>query len=137
MNNFSEVSIELVDEVREELICEKGNGKPGAGKPHLDCVRSPAEEGDEVSNAVGTEVGGIKGESKNLDIDYTLSILDDIEANLKKILEHGKRADGIVKSMLLHSRGKSGERIPTDLNKLARRICEAGLTRHAGGRQVV
>lgn len=118
VNNFSEVSIELVDEVREELICEKGNGKPGAGKPPLDRFRSPAEEGDEVSNAVGNEVGDIKNESKNLDIDYTLSILDDIEANLKKILEHGKRADGIVKSMLLHSRGKSGERIPTDLNKL-------------------
>jgi hypothetical protein len=34
-----------------------------------------------------------------------LEILDDIEANLRKIHEHGSRADGIVKSMLLHSRG--------------------------------
>jgi signal transduction histidine kinase len=42
-----------------------------------------------------------------------------LDANLTKIEEHGRRADGIVKSMLLHSRGGSGERRPTDLNALA------------------
>jgi len=45
-------------------------------------------------------------------------ILDDIESNLKKIHEHGKRANSIVKSMLLHSRGKSGEPVPTNLNNI-------------------
>jgi two-component system NtrC family sensor kinase len=35
-----------------------------------------------------------------------------------KIAEHGKRADGIVKSMLEHSRGTSGERRSVDLNAL-------------------
>jgi len=78
VNNFSDVSIELVQEIRDEV------------------------SGLEVSE-ITEEVG---------------YILNDVEANLKKILEHGKRADGIVKSMLLHSRGKSGEHIPTDLNKL-------------------
>jgi light-regulated signal transduction histidine kinase (bacteriophytochrome) len=38
--------------------------------------------------------------------------------NLDKIAEHGKRADGIVKSMLEHSRGVSGERRVVDLNAL-------------------
>ena len=38
--------------------------------------------------------------------------------NLDKIAEHGKRADGIVKSMLEHSRGVSGERRAVDLNAL-------------------
>ena len=33
-----------------------------------------------------------------------------LRGNLDKIAEHGKRADGIVKSMLEHSRGVSGER---------------------------
>jgi signal transduction histidine kinase len=47
-----------------------------------------------------------------------LDILKDIEANLQKIHEHGKRADSIVKSMLLHSRGKSGNPVPTNLNAL-------------------
>ncbi len=48
------------------------------------------------------------------------AILSDIEANLKKIFEHGTRADGIVKSMLLHSRGGSGEKELIDINLLAK-----------------
>ena len=75
VNNFSDVSIELIQEIRELLS----------------------------SNRLSEEVE---------------DLLDDVEANLGKILEHGQRADGIVKSMLLHSRGKSEERIPTDLNNL-------------------
>ena len=39
-----------------------------------------------------------------------------LTGNLEKIAEHGKRADNIVKSMLEHSRGVSGERREVDLN---------------------
>jgi PAS domain S-box-containing protein len=49
--------------------------------------------------------------------------IDDVTAmltgNLQKIAEHGKRADGIVKAMLEHSRGASGERREVDINALA------------------
>ncbi len=45
-------------------------------------------------------------------------ILKDLETNVDKINEHGKRADSIVRGMLLHSRGKAGERLDTDLNAL-------------------
>jgi two-component system, NtrC family, sensor kinase len=41
-----------------------------------------------------------------------------LTGNLEKIAEHGRRADGIVRSMLQHSRGGSGERQPTNLNAL-------------------
>ena len=41
-----------------------------------------------------------------------------LTGNLEKIAEHGRRADGIVKSMLEHSRGGSGERQSVDLNAL-------------------
>ena len=41
-----------------------------------------------------------------------------LTSNLQKITEHGKRADGIVRSMLEHSRGASGERRAVDLNEL-------------------
>src|SRR5947209_1611589 len=48
--------------------------------------------------------------------------IDDIvgmlTGNLEKIAEHGKRADGIVTSMLEHSRGSSGDRRSVDLNGL-------------------
>ena len=41
-----------------------------------------------------------------------------LTGNLEKIAEHGKRADNIVKRMLEHSRGVSGERRAVDLNGL-------------------
>jgi two-component system NtrC family sensor kinase len=49
------------------------------------------------------------------DIDETVEMLT---SNLDKIAEHGKRADNIVKSMLEHSRGVSGEHRAVDLNAL-------------------
>jgi|GEM_PF-2217420 signal transduction histidine kinase/HAMP domain-containing protein len=51
-------------------------------------------------------------------LDQVQGILSDLQFNAQKIAEHGKRADGIVKSMLLHSRGKGGERGLTDVNAL-------------------
>ena len=44
--------------------------------------------------------------------------LADIGLNLKKIHEHGTRADKIVKGMLMHSRGKSGDIQKTSINGL-------------------
>ena len=45
-------------------------------------------------------------------------ILADLKQNAVKINQHGKRADGIVKSMLEHARSTLGERCATDLNAL-------------------
>jgi len=91
VNNFSEVSLELVEEAREEvkstLPSPSGRGAGGEG-----------EQGSET--------------------DLILEILDDIEANLKTIHKHGSRADSIVKSMLQHSRGGDGKMEPTPLNPL-------------------
>jgi two-component system, NtrC family, sensor kinase len=52
---------------------------------------------------------------KRADLDETMQMLT---GNLEKIGEHGQRADNIVKSMLEHSRGVSGERRAVDLNGL-------------------
>ena len=62
-----------------------------------------AAERDRVDAARAVEIEGI---------------LRDLETNVGKINEHGKRADSIVRGMLLHSRGKAGERLDTDLNAL-------------------
>jgi ligand-binding sensor domain-containing protein/signal transduction histidine kinase len=75
VNNFSEVSTEMVDEMKQELA---------VGSTQL------AEE-----------------------------IAEEIKQNLQKILHHGKRADGIVKGMLQHSRSSSGQKELTDINALA------------------
>ncbi len=47
------------------------------------------------------------------------AIADDVIYNQEKIAEHGKRADAIVKGMLQHSRSSSGNKEPTDINRLA------------------
>ncbi len=52
-------------------------------------------------------------------IDDINPLLNDFTENLKKILHHGKRADGIVKNMLQHTRRHSGVMELTDLNELA------------------
>jgi signal transduction histidine kinase len=41
-----------------------------------------------------------------------------LKDNLEKVVQHGKRADSIVKNMLLHSREGSGEHRPADINAL-------------------
>src|ERR1700746_1924657 len=59
--------------------------------------------------------GAALGEDKRSAVDEVVEML---RGNLDKIVEHGKRADGIIKSMLEHSRGVSGERRVVDLNAL-------------------
>ena len=79
VNNFSAVSVELIDELREAL-----------GSVHLD-------------GKLRAEIAGIA---------------DMLQGNLDKVVQHGKRADAIVKNMLLHSRQGSGEHRPVDINAL-------------------
>jgi len=45
-------------------------------------------------------------------------MLDDLQQNVSKIQEHGKRADDIVRNMLMHSRGQAGDRRMANLNSV-------------------
>jgi two-component system, NtrC family, sensor kinase len=45
-------------------------------------------------------------------------LMDTLRSNLDKVVQHGKRADAIVKNMLLHSREGSGEHRVVDINTL-------------------
>ncbi|MCD8540639.1 MAG: hypothetical protein LRY55_13395 [Leadbetterella sp.] len=76
VNNFSEVSTELLEELKEEL--------------------------------------GRSTTSEN-----SAEIIEDLVQNLQKISYHGKRASGIVRNMLEHSRASTGERQQVDINALA------------------
>src|SRR6056297_554596 len=117
VNNFSELSVELVEEVRDEVRRRTKDGRPedsplsrGDGDPSLD----GSARG--VSDGARNEEFEAKSESQgDGDPDLILDILDDIEANLKTIHKHGSRADSIVKSMLQHSRGGDGKMEPTPL----------------------
>jgi two-component system, NtrC family, sensor kinase len=69
---------------------------------------------DELKEAMAQVIGA-------LDTDKRIEVLETIgtlSRNLEKIAEHGRRADGIVRSMLQHSRGSSGDWLATDLNAL-------------------
>src|SRR3984957_5357304 len=70
VNNFSSVSVELIDELRGALA------------------------GAQLDSKLRAEIG---------------DLTDTLQANLDKVVQHGKRADAIVKNMLLHARGGSGE----------------------------
>jgi signal transduction histidine kinase len=94
VNNFSEVSLELIDEALEELSAVKAQCTASPGLPNA----SPGMESFK-------------------DIE---EILADVQSNLTKIHQHGSRANGIVSSMLQHSRGGSGKPEPTDLNALVK-----------------
>jgi PAS domain S-box-containing protein len=82
---------------------------------------------DELKETAAPAINAL-GDEKRAEIDETITMLT---GNLEKIAEHGRRADGIVKSMLEHSRGTSGERRSVDLNGL---IDEALNLAYHGGR---
>ena len=55
---------------------------------------------------------------ESTDEEEKAELFGDLKSNLNKINHHGKRADSIVATMLQHSRGTAGTKVPTDLNKL-------------------
>jgi len=73
----------------------------------------------EISNELIEELKNEKSKVKNeRDEKLEDELINDIAQNLEKINHHGKRADAIVKGMLQHSRTSSGQKEPTDINKL-------------------
>ena len=80
-------------------------------KNPLNFVNNFAELSGDLLGELNDAVAG----NRQAEIDELTATL---QGNLAKITEHGKRADGIVKAMLEHSRGSSGERRMVDLNAL-------------------
>src|SRR5262249_9146364 len=68
----------------------------------------------ELKEGVVSALAALDGDERE-GIDETIAMLT---GNLDRIVEHGQRADNIVKSMLEHSRGVSGERREVDINGL-------------------
>ena len=72
----------------------------------------------ELADELNEFITGIKdkiSDDQFADVDEVIGM---IKSNVKKINEHGKRAESIVKGMLQHSRGKSGEFELTDINNM-------------------
>ncbi len=78
----------------------------------LNFVNNFSEVNAELIEEMKEEIG--KG-----NLDDAKAIANDIKENEQKINHHGKRADTIVKGMLMHSRSSTGQKEPTDINALA------------------
>ena len=68
-------------------------------------------------------IGELAGVIRTAPLDGALrdeaeELIGTIDGNLDKVVQHGKRADSIVKNMLLHSREGSGERSTTNINAM-------------------
>jgi signal transduction histidine kinase len=87
-------------------------------KNPLNFVTNFAELTVDLAKELSEEIANLSGKLLPKDSEYLLEIVGDISSNAQKINDHGKRADSIVKGMLLHSRGKTGEKQPTDINAL-------------------
>jgi signal transduction histidine kinase len=92
-------------------------GKLTAGIAHeiknpLNFVKNFAEVSTEMCGELEQEVASSKGVTSRIR-ELTMTIAD----NCHRIAEHAKRADAIIKGMLLHARGNSGEKVLTPLNE--------------------
>lgn len=66
-----------------------------------------------------------------------IEILNDVRSNLGKILQHGNRADSIVKSMLQHSRGGSGKIEKVEFNELVKEYVNLAFHGMRAGKKVI
>jgi signal transduction histidine kinase len=71
-----------------------------------------------VNNFSSLSVDLLQELEESTDEEDKKDIIESLKGNLTKIAHHGKRADSIVATMLQHSRGTTGTKVPTDINHL-------------------
>jgi two-component system, NtrC family, sensor kinase len=96
-------------------------GQLTAGIAHE--IKNPLNFVNNFSALSAELVGEMKDVLSNIPLDQNKreeleEITQTLKSNLEKVVQHGKRADSIVKNMLQHSREGSGEHRPVDINAL-------------------
>lgn len=125
-NHALEETLRQLRETQDQLVINQKMASLGAltaGIAHeiknpLNFVNNFAEITAELTAELEEILGkhwNALGEDVQRDVE---SLLADIRTNTGKIGEHGRRADSIVRGMLLHSRGKPGERQEVTINEL-------------------
>lgn len=122
-NTALETAIQTIKETQDQLLQQEklaSLGQLTAGIAHeiknpLNFVNNFSELSQDFILEIEEELDLIADcpEKENIK-----ELLEDVKSNLGKIRHHGSRADSIVKSMLMHSRGGTGTVEPTDLNAL-------------------
>ena len=123
-----EAALAHVQAMQGQLVQQEklaGLGRLTAGVAHelknpLNFVNNFAQLAEELAGEAQTalEAG---------DIDEVRALLPDLRLNTTKVSEHGRRADEIVQTMLVHARGVSGERQAVDLAEVLHRAATQGV----------
>lgn len=122
-NAALETAIQTIKETQDQLLQQEklaSLGQLTAGIAHeiknpLNFVNNFSELSEDFIEEIEEELDKTVDSSERENIK---ELLEDVKSNLGKIRHHGSRADSIVKSMLMHSRGGAGTVEPTDLNAL-------------------
>lgn len=118
-------ALDHLQSTQEQLIQQEklaSLGQLTAGIAHeiknpLNFVNNFSELSVDFLEEIGDEMAKFPDSPEKQNI---LELLEDVKSNLAKIRHHGSRADSIVRSMLMHSRGGTGTKTPTDINALIR-----------------
>ncbi|MGK7954185.1 MAG: AAA family ATPase [Crocosphaera sp.] len=125
-NQQLNVTLDKLKATQNQIIAQEKLASLGsltAGIAHeiknpLNFVNNFAELCVELTEELQEEVETQKDKLDEETMGYIEEILEDIKQNSEKIHEHGQRADKIVHGMLMHSKGKPGQRQLTDINNL-------------------
>lgn len=115
--SFNEMTDSLQSAQQQLIVREKmaSLGQLTAGIAHeiknpLNFVNNFAKLTSEMAVELKEELTANRDRTVKEVIEPISEIIEDIASNSKRIVEHGARADSIVRNMLMHARRKSGER---------------------------
>lgn len=115
LNHLQSTQAQLIQQEKLASLGQLTAGIAHEIKNPLNFVNNFSELSVDFLEEIGEEMAKISESPEKQNI---LDLLEDVKSNLVKIRHHGSRADSIVRSMLMHSRGGTGTMDPTDLNEL-------------------